>query len=107
VKQKIALTDKKLRTQINEKMNDTGSADEKKNTVRPLFLKNINRQYIYARQKTKKLYLFFNVIMQVSGNCQALSEQTSVAVLYLRSPSKFLGVHNFPTIFDLLKSLYN
>jgi hypothetical protein len=30
VKQKISLKDKKLRTQMNGKFNDTGSADENK-----------------------------------------------------------------------------
>jgi hypothetical protein len=62
VKQKIGLKDKrKLRTQINGRFNDEGSADENKLKIslQSLYLKTIKRQYIYSSIDDSGVVLVF------------------------------------------------
>jgi hypothetical protein len=65
VKQKAALKEKKLSTQINEKFYDIVLMQIKNITVKPLY-KTIKRQYIYSSIEYSEVVLvFLNVMMQV------------------------------------------
>jgi hypothetical protein len=61
VKQKVAIKDKKLTTQINGIFNDISSVDEnkKKISLHSLYLKTIKRKYFYTSIENSAVVLVF------------------------------------------------